>query len=186
MGPEQNTKGKLNMQISTRKLCEAAMLAALYAAITFATFFMSFGAVQFRVSEALTVLPVFTASAVPGLSAGCALANLVGFFAGVNPTGWMDAIFGTLATLIAAILTRFIGKSGKKWIRLLFAPLPPVLTNMLIVGLELTFAFGPMNAAGFFSYAVSVAVGQAVICYGLGVPLMLVLERKELWKKIFC
>lgn len=175
------------MEISnkTRKMTRTAMLAGLYAAITFATFFMSFGAIQFRVSEALTVLPVFTATAVPGLSLGCALANLVGFFAGVNPTGWLDAIFGTSATLIAALLTRLVGRSDRRWVRMLFAPLPPVLVNAVIVGLELMFAFGPVNPAGFFSYAASVAVGQAAVCYALGIPLMLVLERGELWKRIF-
>lgn len=169
----------------TRKLTQTAMIAGIYAAITFATFYMSFGAVQFRLSEALTILPVFTATAVPGLSLGCALANLIGFFIGVNPIGWLDAIFGTSATLLAAILTRQIGKSQSKWVRYLLAPLPPVLTNALIVGLELMFAFGPANPAGFLSYAVSVAIGQAVICYALGVPLMLVLSRRDFHKKIF-
>ncbi|MCI8406223.1 MAG: QueT transporter family protein [Oscillospiraceae bacterium] len=169
----------------TRKLTQTAMLAGLYAAITFATFFMSFGAIQFRVSEALTILPVFTATAVPGLSLGCALANLVGFFAGVNPTGWLDAVFGTSATLLAALLTRRLGKDGPLWRKCLLAPLPPVLLNALIVGLELAFAFGPMNLPGFLSYALSVGIGQAVICYGLGVPLLLALSRKALYQKIF-
>ena len=72
------------MKNNAKKLTQAAMIAGLYAAVTFATFFMSFGAVQYRVSEALTILPVFTASAVPGLSVGCALANLIGFFMEIN------------------------------------------------------------------------------------------------------
>lgn len=173
------------METRTRKLTQTAMIAGLYAAITFATFFMSFGAIQFRVSEALTILPVFTATAIPGLSIGCALANLVGFFAGVNPTGWLDAIFGTSATLLAALLTRRFGRTGPVWRKCLIAPLPPVLLNAVIVGLELAFAFGPLNLAGFLSYAVSVGIGQAVICYGLGVPLMLTLSRHGLYEKLF-
>ena len=129
------------MKNNTRKLTQAAMIAGLYAAITFATFFMSFGAVQYRVSEALTILPVFTASAVPGLSVGCALANLIGFFMGINPAGGLDAVFGTAATLIAAVMTYCIGKSEKRWVRYVFAPLPPVLANALIVGLEICIFF---------------------------------------------
>lgn len=170
---------------SVRKLTQAAVIAALYAAVTFATFFMSFGAIQYRVSEALTILPVFTATAVPGLSVGCALANLLGFFLGANPLGWIDALVGTSATLLAAVVTRAIGKSRNPVIRYAFAPLPPVLFNAVLVGLELTVLFGPLQWGLFFGYAGSVFVGQAVVCYGLGLPLMAVLSRPSLSKKIF-
>ncbi|MEG0693893.1 MAG: QueT transporter family protein, partial [Oscillospiraceae bacterium] len=88
-----------------KRMTKTAMIAGIYAAITFATFFMSFGQIQYRVSEVLTVLPAFTVTAIPGLTLGCAIANLVGFFIGVNPLGLMDAFFGTAASLIAAILT---------------------------------------------------------------------------------
>lgn len=174
---------------SMRKMTQTAMIAALYAAITFATFYMSFGAVQFRVSEALTLLPVFTSSAIPGLSIGCALANLIGFFIGANPIGWLDAIFGTSATLLAACATWLIGKSSNRWVRYLLAPLPPVLFNAVIVGLEITFLVGGTDAAPslllFTTNAVSVFIGQAVICYGLGIPLMLVLSRRDFYKRLF-
>lgn len=169
----------------TRRMVRVAMIAALYAAITFATFFMSFGAVQYRVSEVLTVLPAFTGMAVPGLTLGCAAANLVGFFTGVNPVGWVDAIFGALATLLAAVSSYAIGKSRHAWVRYVFVPLPPVLFNAAIVGAELMFLFGPVGWAGFCTYAASVAIGQAVVCYLLGVPLMLALSRRDFYKKIF-
>lgn len=175
----------MSKSANVRKMTQTAMIAGIYAAVTFATFYMSFGAVQFRVSEALTILPVFTATAIPGLSIGCALANLVGFFVGVNPTGWMDALFGASATLLAAGLTWLVGRMKQKSLRLALAPLPPVLLNAVIVGWELTIAFGPAGFPFFLGYAASVAIGQAVICYGLGVPLMLLLERKGLYKKIF-
>ena len=175
----------MDKKISTRWLTQTAMIAGLYAAITFATFYMSFGAVQFRVSEALTILPVFTEAAVPGLSLGCALANLLGFFMGVNPVGWMDAIFGTSATLLAALLTYMLGRITAGRARYFLAPLPPVLLNALIVGGEITFLMGPFNPLLFFANALSVLVGQAAVCYGLGIPLMLLLFRKDVYKKIF-
>lgn len=176
----------MNRKTNVRRLTQTAMIAALYAAITFAAFYISFGAVQYRISEALTVLPVFTPVAVPGLSIGCMLANLVGFFIGVNPLGWLDAIVGTAATLLAALATRWIGNRTKGIGRYLLAPLPPVLLNAVIVGAELAFVFTPDAFwAGYLSMAVPVLIGQAVVCYGLGVPLMLLLQRRELYKKIF-
>ena len=174
------------MKTQTKKLTQSAMIAGLYAAVTFATFFMSFGAVQYRVSEALTILPVFTAAAVPGLSIGCALANLLGFFIGANPVGILDAVFGTAATLIAALITQRIGKSQKKWVRYLFAPLPAVLANAVIVSLEICLFFeGHISLDLFLINAALVGFGELVVCYALGLPLMLVLERGNLSKKIF-
>lgn len=175
-----------NISNKTKKLTQTAMIAAVYAAITFATFFMSFGAVQYRVSEALTVLPVFTSTAVPGLTIGCALANLVGFLIGANPTGLIDCLFGTAASLIAAILTRCIGsKSNKRWIRYVFAPMPPVLINAAIVGFEISYFFmGTLEPTVLLINMVSVLFGQAVVCYGLGLPLMILLERNKLFDKI--
>lgn len=171
--------------MNTRKMTRTAMIAGLYAAITFATFFMSFGAIQYRVSEMLTVLPAFTSAAIPGLSLGCALANLVGFFIGVNPVGWIDAIFGTFATFLAAVCSYFIGKSSRKWIRYVFVPLPPVLFNVLIVGAEITWMMGPFDWNIFLVNMFTVGLGQAVVCYILGIPLMLALERKDLAKRLF-
>lgn len=172
--------------MNTRKLTQTAMIAGLYAAITIATFYISFGSVQYRVSEMLTILPIFTATAIPGLSIGCALANLIGFFIGANPLGLIDAIFGSTATLLAAILTYFIGKSKKRWVKYAFAPLPPVLINALVVGLELTLiVFNDARLEVFLINAGLVFIGQAVICYGMGIPLMLVLKRNDLHKRIF-
>lgn len=170
----------------TQKMTRIAMIAAIYAAITFATFFMSFGAVQYRISEALTVLPVFTPIAIPGLGLGCAIANLVGALTGANPVGYIDAIFGTLATLLAAISTYYTGKIKSKPLRYFLAPLPPVLFNAVIVGFEISYFFvGSLEIGVFMANALSVLIGQAVVCYLLGVPLMIALERKELYKKIF-
>lgn len=171
---------------NTKTITRAAMIAGLYAAITFATFFMSFGAVQYRVSEALTILPVFTASAVPGLSVGCALANLLGFMLGVNPAGALDAVFGTAATLIAALITWRIGKCKSRVVRYTLAPLPPVLLNAVIVGFEIcVFFVGTITWETFLINAFLVLIGEAVVCYGLGLPLMAVLEHKGRAERIF-
>lgn len=169
----------------TKKMTQMAVIAALYAAITFAVFYMSFGMVQYRISEALTVLPAFTPVAAGGLTLGCAIANLVGFFIGVNPLGWLDAIIGTLATLLAAISTRQISKSKKRWVRYAFCPLPAVIFNAVFVGFELTLLSGSFNPIVFLTNAGLVGLGELVVCYALGLPLMVVLERNELYKKIF-
>ncbi len=167
------------------RMTKTAMIAGLYAAITFATFFMSFGQIQYRVSEVLTILPVFTVTAIPGLTLGCALANLIGFFIGVNPLGLMDAIFGTSASLIAAIMTYYLGKSDNKLVRYLLCPLPPVIINAMVVGFELTWLFNAMEMQFFWVNATSVFIGQAVVCYGLGIPLLIALRKNDLYKKIF-
>lgn len=169
----------------TSKMTRIALIAAIYAAITFATFYMSFGAIQYRVSEALTILPVFTSAAIPGLSLGCAIANLFGFFIGVNPVGWMDAIFGTLATFLAAISTYYIGKSHSKYVKYLLAPLPAVIFNSVIVGLEITFMTGAFEIGAFMINCALVGIGEIVVCYVLGIPLMMALSRNDLYKKIF-
>lgn len=174
----------MNISEKTRKLTQTAMIAGIYAAITFATFYMSFGAIQYRVSEALTILPLFTVNAIPGLSIGCALANLIGFFMGVNPSGIVDVFFGTSASLIAALLTYFIGKTDKKWVKYVFAPMPPVIINAIIVGFEISYFFmGTLTWEVYLANFTSVLIGQAVICYGLGVPLMIVLEKNNIFKK---
>ena len=95
-----------NISNTTRIIALGAVIAAVYAALTYLTAPISFSAIQFRVSEAFCILPVFTAAAVPGVTVGCFLAN---FLAGAAP---MDVVFGTLATFIGAIGTRALRKAG--------------------------------------------------------------------------
>jgi len=157
-------------RFSVRSLCLAAVIAALYAALTLSFQAISFGAVQFRVSEAMTLLPVLFAEAVPGLTVGCLISNLF------NPMGATvyDVVFGTLATLTAAVLTRKI--RGSVWLR----ALPPVLCNAVIIGLVLTYGYG---IDLLWMNMLTVGVGQAVVCYALGVPLVRVLEKQPLLQK---
>ena len=154
----------------TRFLARAGIIAALYAATTIFLAPISYGAVQCRVSEALTLLPMLTPAAVPGLFLGCLIANLLG--SGV----WYDVIFGSLTTLAAALLTRRLKD------RPFLASLPPVILNGLIVGGVVYFAYeytpgAPVSAAQLLLTMGSVALGEAVACCVLGVILMKALKK---------
>lgn len=177
----KNTRRKLNMSTSrkTRFLAVGAVIAALYAVLTYvaAAVNLAYGPVQFRFSEALTVLPVFTPAAVPGLALGCFIANLG------SPLGVVDWVFGTGATLLAAVGTWLVKDIQVKGLPLL-APLPPVLANVLLVGFELSclsstgaFALGNFTWAAYGASALSVGIGELAICYVLGLPLILALRR---------
>lgn len=164
-----------------RFLALSAVIAALYAVLTYvaAAVNLAYGAVQFRFSEALTVLPVFTPAAIPGLTLGCLLANLG------SPLGVVDWIFGPLATLLAALATYLVKDIKVKGLPIL-APLPPVITNVVLVGYELaclsqagTFGFGNFTWAAFGASAISVGIGELVVCYVLGLPLILALQRTK-------
>lgn len=168
-----------------RFVVQSALIAALYAALTLALPVFSFSIVQFRLGESLTILPVFTNTAIPGLTIGCIVSNLVGFIIGANPIGWIDAIVGSIATLIATILTYYIGKSKKQWIRYVFAPLPAVLVNAVIIGIELTMVFSEItNILALLVNMFSVFTGQAVVCYLLGLPIMFFIDKNKAVKNI--
>lgn len=144
----------------TRFITEAAAIGALYAALTILFAPISYGQIQVRVSEALTILPVFTPAAIPGLFVGCVLANLV-WGAGI-----IDVVFGSLATLLAAAVTYFM---PRRWL----APLPPVIFNGVVIGFVLYYVY----QLPLFVSMLWVAAGEAVACYGLGYILMLQLEK---------
>lgn len=157
----------------THFLVTAALIAALYAGLTYlgGFFSLSYGAVQFRVSEVLTVLPVFTPAAIPGLTVGCFLANLLSY----NP---LDMIFGTAATFLAAILTYLLRKFCLRGIPFL-SLLSPVIFNALIVGGEIAVFWtkGNASALGFFGAVCSIAVSETVVCLALGIPFFFILRR---------
>ena len=148
-----------------------AVIAALYTALCLALPALSYGTVQVRFSEALTLLPVLMPGGLMGVTLGCFLTNLVGAFLGTNILGALDVLFGTLATLIAAVLTYRI--KGSLWLK----ALPPVLVNAMVVGLVLTYAYG-LNT--LLLNMLTVGAGEAVVCYALGVPMMKLLNRADL------
>lgn len=150
-----------------RSLARGALIGALYVLITLAVAPIGSGLMQARLSEALCVLPWFTPAAIPGLFLGCLLANLL--------TGAViyDVVFGSLATGLSALLTYWFRRRGfSRWL----APLPAVLINALVVGYLLAHVYEVGVPMGLC--ALSVAGGQVLSCYGLGMPLMGFLEKQ--------
>lgn len=161
---------------STRFLVTGALVAALYVLLTYvsAALNLAYGTVQFRLSEALTVLSVVSGAAVPGLVIGCLLGNLT------SPYGLVDIICGTGATLLAAVGSRLFAR-----VRLRGTPvvslLMPIVCNAVIVGAVITF-LAPEGFAlpAFLSAALSVAAGEAAVVALLGMPLLLFLQKSGL------
>jgi uncharacterized membrane protein len=156
----------------------AGLIAALYVVLGLAFLPISFGVYQLRVAEALTVLPFLTRAAIPGLFIGCLLANLFGGM------GWQDIVFGSLLTLIAAILTRLVYLFSRRLqkaqivssdtLGVVLAPLPPVLINAFGVAAYLA----PIIGLGYWFSVQMIGVGQLAACYGLGVPLMKLMQKR--------
>lgn len=161
---------------NTKTLVRCALIAALYTAVSLALAPIAFGAVQVRVGEALTLLPVLAPDAIIGVTLGCFLTNLVGVFTGANVLGALDIFFGTAATLAAALCTRRLAHVRLKGLPVA-AAVPPVLINAAVVGAELVWAFGPRTLGGFLLQAAGVAAGQVISCFAFGLPLVRVIEK---------
>ncbi|MBQ7151634.1 MAG: QueT transporter family protein [Synergistaceae bacterium] len=143
-----------------KQIARGALIAALYTVLTILLAPISYGPVQCRVSEALTLLPFYFPEAVPGLFIGCVLSNFIGGF------GLVDIVFGSAATLLAAVLTM---KSKNIYVGAFW----PVLSNALIIGAMLHYILDvPLMATCFY-----VGLGEAGACYVVGVPLMKILEK---------
>lgn len=154
-------------RFSTRRLALAGLIAALYAAATLILPIPQYMGVQFRVAEAMTVLPFLFPEAIPGLAVGCFLANLLG-----SPI-MLDWIFGTLATLLAALWSR-------RMPNVYLAALPPVVCNAVIVGAEIAWFVVQDGGAFWPAYglnALTVGLGELAACYLLGVPLAKLLGK---------
>ena len=183
-----------------RTIVTAGVIAALYAALTVLTNqllgVLSWGPVQLRISEALTVLPLFSSAAVPGLGIGCVLANLLNMgMTGAGPIALLDVVFGTLATLLGALWTWRLRR------RRMVALAGPVLANALIVaaylpvmlkGLGLSYYTIPFTHLSLarswplmylFGF-ISIAAGEALVVYGLGYPLTLLLQRLNVLRSV--
>jgi len=147
------------------RITQAAMIAAIYVVLTvfISAFNLASGAIQVRISEALTILPVFTPAAIPGLFLGCLISNLV---TGCMP---LDVVFGSLATLIGACGTYALRKH--KWL----APLPPIVANAIIVPFVLRYVYLAEGTIPFFM--LTVGIGEVISCYLLGSILHRVLDR---------
>ena len=157
-------------RFSTRRLVTAALIAALYTALTVCLAPISFGAAQCRVAEALTVLAAITPAAIPGLTVGCLLSNLLGISLGTAVIGFPDVIIGSLTTLVAALLTRR-WRSCRLWGLPVLSTLPPVVLNALAVGTGLTLVSPVRTLPVWLLQTGLVAAGQAVACIGGGLLL---------------
>ena len=171
----------MNMKnLSVRRLVRCAVIAAVYVVVCLVLAPFSYGAVQVRVAEALCLLPVFGAEYMVGVTLGCFLANLLG-------STVVDVVFGTLATLLACLVTYKLRDIRVKGLAIP-ASLPPVVFNMIIVGaFEITFFFSdgaPTAMLAVFN-AVTVGIGELISCTILGVALVKLIESNAGLNKIF-
>ena len=150
----------------TAFLTQAAMIAAAYVALTYIFAPISFREVQIRIAEALTILPVFTPAAVPGLFVGCLLGNLLG--GALIP----DVIFGSIATLIGAVFTRKLRNLNP-----FLAPIPPILSNTLIIPFVLRYAY--VIELPIPLMMLTVCLGEIISCGVLGMLLYFALQKRK-------
>lgn len=141
----------------TSFLTKSAVIAAIYAVLTLlsALFGLSGGIIQLRLSEALTVLPMFTGAAVPGLFIGCFISNAI------TGSALWDTVFGSIATLLGAMGTYYLRKRSA-----FIALLPPVISNMLIIPFILRYVYGAEGSLPFF--VLTVGIGEFICCEVLG------------------
>jgi len=151
--------------MSPKFITRSALIAAAYAALTLVLKPLSYGPVQFRFSEVLTILPVFMVEAVPGLAIGCLIANILSAY------GVYDMIFGTFATLLAALLTYLMRK------KILIAAFPPVILNALIVPVIFLLSGGEKTVSAYFFNVLTIFISEAVIVYALGIPFALTARK---------
>lgn len=154
-------------------ITQAAMVAAIYVVLTYIVNMtgLANGVIQIRLSEALCILPAFMPAAVPGLFIGCLISNLI-----CGAVIW-DVIFGSLATLIGAVITYLIRKKSK-WL----LPVPAILSNTIVIPILLTYAYGVEDAIWFS--AITVFLGEFISCGILGMLLYHSLNSPHI-RKIF-
>lgn len=145
-------------------MTQAAMIAAIYVVLTLVFQAFSFGEIQIRIAEALTILPAFTPAAIPGLFIGCLIGNIIG--GSILP----DIIFGSLATLLGACFTYLLRRQNK-----FLAPLPPIISNILIVPFILRYAYGINLPIPFIM--LTVGIGEIISCGVLGMILYTPLQK---------
>ena len=165
------------MRFTTKRLCRAGIIAALYVALTYVFMPFAFGPLQIRPAEALCILPLFFPEAVPALFAGCALANIVSQYS------VFDVVIGSFTTLAAAFCTYQTGKHVKKeWLRLFLGGLFPVLFNafsipfVIVIILGDTATYATLSIAYFTNVSIFLLT-QTVWVYGGGVPLYFTVRR---------
>ncbi|MDR1794165.1 MAG: QueT transporter family protein [Erysipelotrichaceae bacterium] len=157
--------------MTVKQIAQNALIAAVYTAASLLLAPISFGAIQARVGEALTVLPILFPQYLLGLGLGCFLTNLFGVFMGINVAGALDIVIGTLATVIAGLLSIYFRKSTIKGFPLL-SFLAPVLVNAIIIGAELYVVLFPdAGTPVLVGTMLEVGIGEALSVFVLGTAL---------------
>lgn len=149
-------------------MLQAAMVAAIYVVLVIIFNYWSFGPIQFRIAEALTILPYFTPAAIPGLFIGCFIANFIG------GSILADVVFGSIATLLGAVGSFAFGQIKRKWARWL-VPIPPIVANMLIVPYVLKYGYGTAEAIPVMM--LTIGIGEIIVCGICGMLLLFILEK---------
>ena len=175
--------GELMSDRKVKKLITAAIVGALYAALTMLLAPISYGPVQIRVSEVLCIMPFFLPYTSWGLFIGCAIANLL------SAAGILDVVFGSLATLIACLCMAFLGKKDKAALKhKLLGCISVSLVNGIIVGITLTVGIAGLdpteNVGAFLIYAGQVTAGELAVMLILGLPLMSYLPRQKFFSQL--
>lgn len=152
------------MKKGVRFFCESAIVAALYAVLTWVLAPISYGPIQFRLSEILVLLVFFNPKYIYAIILGCFLANTT------SSLGWYDMVFGTLATTLAVI-------PMIKMKRISIACIFPVISNALIISLELWLAFKEPGV--FFLNVLTIALGEALVLYLIGIPFFAMISKND-------
>ena len=168
----------MNRKDRIKYIVTGAIIAAIYAGLTYLSNFfgLAYGPIQLRISEVLTILPLFTPAAIPGLTIGCFIANIGSF-------NVADLLFGTSATLCAAWLTYILRDKTVKGLPI-FAFLPPVIINALVIGFEIAI-FLPSNKGflyGFLLSGIEVGIGQLIVCFCFGIPFYYLVKKYKIFK----
>lgn len=169
----------------TKKITNQAMIASIYTVLSIALSAVTFGTVQVRISEALTLLPIYSITNIWGVTIGCFLTNLIGFFTGANILGALDMLFGTLATFSAAVMSYFFRNIRFKGFPVLSA-VPPILFNAVVVGWELCLFLnnGVFNPFIFWTQAFSVGAGQLLSCGVAGLMMTKIIDKNNTLKAL--
>ena len=168
----------MNMKLSTKRLCRAGIIAALYVVLTYVFAPLAFGPFQIRPAEALCILPLFFFEAVPALYVGCMISNLA------SPFFFYDVIIGSLVTLTAALISYLVGVFFKKdSVKLFLGGLAPVLLNAIFIPVIIVFFCGDPTQtevwASYFTFVGSIFLTEAVWVYGLGSPLYFFFSKRK-------
>ena len=175
---------------TTRRLCRAGVIAALYVALTYVFAPFAFGPFQIRPAEALCLLALVYPEAIPALTVGCALSNIV---SNIGSIPVFDVVFGSLTTMLAAFVTYLVGKFIKnKPLKIILGGIPPVLFNAFVIPLLIVFVGGGSEGydsvtVAYFTFVGSIALTQSVWVFGLGAPLHLAVDRlRKKGVRVFC